>query len=299
MKPRSVLFDIFGSYVRYRGGGISLSSLVQLLSWFDISDDATRVMLSRMRREHWFTAQRVGRSSYYSLTDTGWGLLDEGLTRIFERKSEEWDGTWQVIVYSLPERHRGLRERFRKELAWRGFGPLAASTWIGPHDRAAGLQALLPDDATFQVFSSRTGSTFEDSSIAASCWDLRSLDQDYVAFVEQYAPWMEPKRAEQVTPEEAFVIRTEITHDYRRFPFRDPDLPSRLLPRDWSGHEAHGVFRATLSNLEARAWEAFDEVYEQPPTGTRFESALRGLGGAPHSHLGSVGMASPDVVSRR
>jgi phenylacetic acid degradation operon negative regulatory protein len=273
MKPRSVLFDIFGSFVRYRGGGIALSSLVQLLSWFGISDDATRVMLSRMRREEWFIAQRSGRSSYYSLTDKGWRLLDEGLTRIFDRRSEQWDGTWQVIVYSLPENHRGLREKIRKELAWRGFGPLAPSTWIGPHDRAAGLQALLPEDATFHVFSSRTGSTFEDSKIASSCWNLRSLNEDYGSFIDQYAPWTEPKRAEQVTAQEAFVIRTKITHDYRRFPFRDPDLPSRLLPRDWSGHEAHGVFRATLANLESRAWEAFDEVYEQPPSGSYSQSA--------------------------
>lgn len=273
MKPRSVLFDIFGSYVRYRGGGIGLSSLVQLLSWFDISDDATRVMLSRMRREQWFTAQRVGRSSYYSLTDRGWQLLDEGLTRIFDRRAEQWDGSWQIIVYSIPEHHRGARERFRKELAWRGFGPLAASTWIGPHDRSSGLHALLPDDSTLLVFTSRTDSPIEDSQIASTCWDLRTLNQDYLDFIEKYSAWTDPRKAELTSPQDALVVRTTITHDYRRFPFRDPDLPSRLLPRDWAGHEAHGVFRATLSNLEARAWEAFDSVYEQPPAGIISETA--------------------------
>lgn len=264
MKPRSVLFDIFGSYVRYRGGVIGLSDLSQILSWFGISEDATRVTLSRMKREDWFTSQRVGRSSYYSLTDRGWRLLDEGLNRIFERRSEEWEGTWQILVYSIPEEHRALRERFRKELAWRGFGPLASSTWICPHDRSGGLQEFLPEGASLQIFSSRTGSVIEDSNIATSCWDIRSLQQDYNAFIHKYSSWMDPKRAEQRTPQEALVMRTTITHDYRRFPFRDPDLPSRLLPRDWPGHEAHGVFRATLSNLESLAWEAFDSAFEQP-----------------------------------
>jgi phenylacetic acid degradation operon negative regulatory protein len=273
MKPRSVLFDIFGGFVRYRGGGIALSSLVQLLSWFDISDDATRVMLSRMKREEWFTAQRIGRSSYYSLTERGWQLLDEGHARIFDQRSEQWDGTWRVVVYSIPEHHRGLRERFRKELAWRGFGPLAGSTWIGPHDRVSGLSSMLPEDATFHVFTSRTGSAMEDSAIASTCWDLRSLHQDYAAFIDEYSPWVEPRYAESVSLQEAFVTRTRITHDYRRFPFRDPDLPARLLPRDWLGHEAYGVFRATLANLEACAWEAFDAVYEQPPSMPVPESA--------------------------
>jgi len=266
MKPRSVLFDIFGSYVRYRGGGIGLSGLANLLSWFDISDDATRVMLSRMRRENWFTAQRSGRSSYYFLTERGWRLLDEGLVRIFDKRAEEWDGTWQILVHSIPEHHRGIREAFRKELAWRGFGPLAVSTWIGPHDRVAGLQAMLPEEATFYVFGSRTKSVVEDIKIVSSCWDLSSLQHDYLAFIEQYAHWSDPKVAEKIGPQEAFITRTQITHDYRRFPFRDPDLPSRLLPRDWAGHEAHGLFRAVSSNLEAGAWDAFDAVYERPPT---------------------------------
>lgn len=265
MKPRSVLFDIFGSYVRYRGGVIGLSDLSTIVSWFGISEDATRVTLSRMKRENWFTSQRVGRSSFYSLTDQGWRLLDEGRDRIFERRAEEWDGTWQLLVYSIPEEHRATRERFRKELAWRGFGPLAASTWVCPHDRSAGLQEMLPDEASLQVFTSRTGSVIDDSTIATTCWDIASLHRDYQAFIDEYAPWIDLRRAEGTSEREAFVMRTTITHAYRHFPFRDPDLPSRLLPRDWPGHEAHGVFRAALSNLEASAWKAFDDVYEQPP----------------------------------
>jgi len=267
VKPRSVLFDIFGSYVRYRGGVIGLGDLSAIMSWFGISDDATRVTLSRMKREHWFTSQRVGRSSYYSLTDQGWRLLDEGHNRIFERRSEEWDGTWQVLVYSIPEEHRSTRERFRKELSWRGFGPLAASTWVCPHDRSAGLHEMLPDGASLQVLTSRTGSVLEDRTIATTCWDIASLKRDYQVFVDEYAPWMDPRRAERVSKRESFVMRTTITHAYRRFPFRDPDLPSRLLPRDWPGHEAHGVFRGALSSLETSAWQAFDGVYEQPPLG--------------------------------
>jgi len=267
MKPRSVLFDIFGSYVRYRGGVIGLGDLSSIMSWFGISDDATRVTLSRMKRESWFTSQRIGRSSYYSLTDRGWQLLDDGLNRIFERRAEEWDGTWQVLVYSIPEHHRALRERFRKELSWRGFGPLAASTWLCPHERASGLTEMLPDDAQLQVFTSRTGSMLEDSTIARSCWDIDSLQKDYRLFIDRYAPWMDTRKVERTSAREALVVRTEITHDYRLFPFRDPDLPSRLLPRDWPGHEAHGIFRATLANLESLAWQAFDEAYEQPPLG--------------------------------
>ena len=84
VKPRSILFDIFGSYVRYRGGVVGLSNLTQLLGWFGVSEDSVRVTLSRMRREKWFSSKRAGRASFYSLTPKGWELLDEWLQRIFE-----------------------------------------------------------------------------------------------------------------------------------------------------------------------------------------------------------------------
>ena len=266
LKPRSILFDIFGSYVRYRSGVIGLSNLTQLLGWFGISEDSVRVTLSRMKREKWFSSERAGRASFYSLTPKGWELLDEGLERIFERYSNPWDGNWHMLIYSIPEEHRSAREKFRKELTWRGFSSLAASTWVSPHDRSEGLRSFLPPGSQMQIFSSRTPSSTADVEIAASCWDLVSLNEDYKDFIRAFEPWADPSATKDFSPEQAFVTRTQITHDYRLFPFRDPDLPIRLLPHDWSGHKAHSVFRATLRNLEAPAWIAFDSVYEQPPT---------------------------------
>jgi phenylacetic acid degradation operon negative regulatory protein len=266
MKPRSVIFDIFGTYVRYRGGTIGLSQIVNMLSWFGISDDAARVTLSRMRREGWFETRRAGRSSYYELSDRGWRLLDEGWTRIFERRTDEWTGVWQVIVYQIPEEHRAARERFRKELAWRGFAPLAPSTWISPHDRAYGLADLLPDGAKVQLLTSRTPSYEDDQDIAQSCWDVDALATDYRDFIERYRPLMSEIGVDQLSPEEAFVQRTQATYEYRRFPFRDPDLPARLLPTDWPGHTAHGVFLSVFDRLAKPAWKAFESIYEQPPS---------------------------------
>jgi phenylacetic acid degradation operon negative regulatory protein len=33
-----------------------------------------------------------------------------------------------------------------------------------------------------------------------------------------------------------------IVHEYRLFPYRDPDLPLELLPHDWAGTYAHESF---------------------------------------------------------
>lgn len=266
MKPRSVVFDIFGSYVRHRGGVIGLSSLVEALSWFGITEDAARVTLARMRREAWFTSQREGRSSYYTLSQRGWQLLDQGRQRIFERHKDEWDGQWRVVVYSIPEEHRVTRESFRKELNWRGFASLAPSTWISPWDRADGLSEFLPEGAYLNRFSSRTPSHNEDVALARRCWDVDSLATDYRTFIAKYAPESHNTTTLELTPQESFVTRTLMTYEYRRFPFRDPDLPLRLLPAAWPGHVAHSVFRSSFDRLAEPAWQAFEEIYEEPPT---------------------------------
>ena len=46
----------------------------------------------------------------------------------------------------------------------------------------------------------------------------------------------------ELTPEEALVARVELVSAYRRFPFRDPQLPTALQPDGWPGDEAYETF---------------------------------------------------------
>ena len=267
MKTRSIVFDVFGSYVRYKGGVIGIGDLVEMLRWFAVSEDAVRVTMSRMRREGWFVSRRDGRTSYYALSDRGWAVLDEGRPRIFDRRRDDWSGEWHLVVLTLPDGGRGQRDQrdqIRTEMSWRGYAPLAPSTWIASRPRAEGLDSILPEGTETHLFTSRAPSLAEDQRIAASHWDLESLADDYRAFVLDYEPLMSADHTESLSDEEVFVRRTEIIHEYRLFPFRDPDLPARLLPNNWPGHEAHGVFLHIVDALADRAWAAFDRVYDQP-----------------------------------
>ena len=51
-----------------------------------------------------------------------------------------------------------------------------------------------------------------------------------------------------------------LIHDYRLFPFRDPDLPPELLPEGWSGRAAHEVFLEAHGLLRAPAEGYVDGV---------------------------------------
>jgi phenylacetic acid degradation operon negative regulatory protein len=244
VKARELIFDIFGDYLRGRGGEARLRDLSSLMSCFDVPETTVRVLVTRLRREGWLSSRREGRETIYGLTDATWRLLDEGRDRIFNRVPGPWDGQWHMIIYSVPESERTVREQLRKKLAWCGFGPFSSATWLSPHDRTPQVLAAFADQSKVQldVFRSRSKGLDADRSIAARAWDLGALDDAYVEYLRASRPRLASYRAGRLRGVEAFVERMKLIHHYRSFPFRDPYLPSELLPAGWHGRLAHDVF---------------------------------------------------------
>jgi len=302
MKARSLVFDLFGDYLRYRGGEVRLRALVSLMGCFDVPEATVRVVVTRLRKEGWLESRRDGRETVYGLSEGAWALLDEGRARIFNRAAGPWDGQWHMVIYSVPETDRALREQLRKRLAWLGFGPLSSSVWLSPHARLdevraafselcanmpgaadvpgpAGVpgaadvpgaedvpgSALAPGGvpaARIDTFRSRSAGVASDRDIAARAWDLPALDRDYRDLLETYRPRLPDYRRGALAGAAALVERMHLIHDYRRFPFRDPDLPPELLPDDWSGRRAHEVFLEAHGLLRAPAEACVDALIE-------------------------------------
>lgn len=264
MKARSLVFDLFGDYLRYRGGEARLRTLTTLMACFDVPEATVRVVVTRLRREGWLASRRDGRETTYALTDAAWRLLDEGRSRIFDRVAGPWDGQWHMVIYSVPETERALREQLRKKLAWLGFGPLSASVWLSPHDRIGQVKAAFADQPAVRLdaFHARSEGFGSDRDMADRSWDLAALDRDYTALLAEYRPRLARYRAGELRGQDALVERMRLMHDYRLFPFRDPDLPPELLPPGWSGRAAHEVFLEAHGLLRASADDFVDAVSE-------------------------------------
>ncbi|MBW0114837.1 PaaX family transcriptional regulator [Pseudonocardia abyssalis] len=262
MKARSLVFDLFGDYLRYRGGAVRLRTLTALMACFDVPEATVRVVVTRLRKEGWLESRRDGRETTYLLTDAAWALLDEGRARIFDRAAGPWDGQWHMVIYSVPETERALREQLRKKLAWLGFGPLSASVWLSPHDRIAQVKAGFAEHSAVRLdaFHARSEGAGADRGMADRSWDLAALDRDYAALLAEYRPRLTRYRAGELLGRDALVERMRLMHDYRRFPFRDPDLPPELLPAGWSGRAAHEVFLEAHGLLRSEAEGFVDEV---------------------------------------
>ncbi|MFJ8537173.1 PaaX family transcriptional regulator C-terminal domain-containing protein [Streptomyces sp. NPDC093591] len=262
MKPRSLVFDLFGDYLRYRGGEVRLRGLVALMDCFDIPESTVRVVAARMRKEGWLDSSREGRETVYALTDASWRLLDEGRERIFGRARGPWDGQWHMVIYSVPEADRALREQLRKELSWLGFGLLSASVWISPHDRIAQVRESFADHPSVRIdaLHARSEGTAADRDMATRSWDLTALNKEYGELLDRYRPRLAGYRAGEMRGRDALVERMRLVHDYRMFPFRDPDLPPELLPEGWVGRQAHELFLEAHGLLRVEAEAYVDEV---------------------------------------
>lgn len=269
VRTQFLVFTLFGEYILPRGGSIWTSSLLSLLDRLNVSERAARNTLSRMSRKGWLVARKEGRCSQYSLTPRGWALLVQGEKRIFEPPLREWDGMWHIVVFSLPEKKRSLRHAFRTSLSWFGFGQLAPSMWISPHNRKTEIFALCGElgiQDHVETFSGIHTGPSEDQELVRRCWDLPHLANQYKKFIAKFEKeYLACKDDEKrtLTPDDCFVRRFWLTHYYQSFPRIDPNLPVALLPPGWIGFKARQVFDDYHGILEKTAGEFVDAMLNE------------------------------------
>lgn len=243
--PQHLITTLLGDYWFRRAEQLPSAALVRLAEEFGVSAVAGRAALSRLARRDLLESSKVGRRTYYRLTDRASAVLSEGRHRImsFGLDQGEWDGTWVVAAFSVSEDQRDLRHALRTKLRWLGFAPLYDGLWVSPTadaDSAAGTLVEL-GVPTATVFRARA---LEVPGLRAprEAWDFDQLRRNYDEFLARYSPLLIRVRKGAVGASEALVARTGIMDTWRTFPNFDPDLPAELLPDDWPRSAARDVF---------------------------------------------------------
>lgn len=264
LRPRSMLFTLYGDYVYPHRDEIWLGSLVAIAERLGITEVAVRSAVARLAREGWVNARKAGNRSFYSLSETGRSLIEEGTRRIYRTNGKAWDGGWCLLTYSIPESERGKRDRLRKRLAWLGFGALGGGVYVAPRNVGDDVRKLLVSHNALQfarIFRAQLGAGHSDQEIVKQCWQLDSIARAYERFLRHYRPLYDADLRRYKTGAlddgVAFAMRFALTHDFRRFPFIDPDLPEELLPKHWAGATARALFERYHAMLTAGASRYF------------------------------------------
>lgn len=263
MKARSALFTLFGDVVRPAGGEAWLATITACMQTVGFRREAVRTALHRMTAEGWVTPRREGRYAAYQLTDRGVARLEEAAARIYRLRSQAWDGRWRLLLApSLAE------AEVVATLRWIGYGQVQPGVWAHPHPHPEAARRLLAGTGAGAGAGAGAATWVEaatvadDARLAAAAWSLADLQALHEGFIAQWGATAIPS-----VPAEAFALRLRLVHGWRKFLFLDPGLPAELLPRDWPGFAAAGVFRDTYEALRASSWAYFHDLQRQGPPG--------------------------------
>ena len=252
-QPQHLLITLLGDYWYGRREHLPSAALVRLLAEFGVTQVGARAALSRLARRGLLESSRVGRRTYYGLTERAAAVIADGARRIysFGTAARSWSGQWTVAAFSIPEEQRDIRHALRSRLRWLGFAPLYDGVWVTAGDETAAATAVLKDleiaMATVMTAVVAPGSPLSGDPLCA--WDLGGLRGRYLDFVAKYEPLLERIGTGGVGASEALVTRTAVMNEWRNFPNLDPDLPPELLPRPWPRAEARRIFVELYNGL--------------------------------------------------
>jgi len=262
LRAKSLIVTIYGDSILPHGGSVWLGSLIRLVAPFGLSERMVRTAVFRLTRDRWLLAEPVGRRSYYALTAEGRRRFEAAHRRIYHGDRTPWDGRWLLVLTNVCALEADRRETLRRDLLWQGFGTLAPSVLAHPAGDEGEVRQTLESldlaDGVVVMRAEMHALTDPAARLALvrGCWDLDTLAADYGAFLDRFRPVWQTTRAagDDLTPEQAFLIRTLLIHDYRRVLLRDPTLPDAVLPPDWPGAAARllcrNLYRATQAAAE-------------------------------------------------
>jgi phenylacetic acid degradation operon negative regulatory protein len=256
----SLITTVFGDAILPRGGRVSLGSMIQLLQPLGVNERLVRTAVYRLVKDEWLQSEALGRRTDYMLTPSGRSRFDEASRQIYAADIPGWDRRWRLILV-VGDLELRVRERLRKSLFWHGFGETASGSFVHPTAdlekvmeslMSEGQEAVLAKLMPLVAVNSRVTPCATDIDMVKKAWNLDGLALSYEGFLQKY----EPIRAallsfglEDVSPDNAFLVRTLLIHDVRRLLLRDPQLPESLLPTTWPGSRARLLCRDLYRKL--------------------------------------------------
>ncbi|MDY7104790.1 MAG: PaaX family transcriptional regulator C-terminal domain-containing protein [Actinomycetota bacterium] len=251
-----LLMTLMGEFMLPLGGTAWTQTIIGLAERLGVRDKAARQALARTCDRGWLDRERVGRQTRWILTDHATELLEPGAERIygFGQDRRPWDGSWLMLLASVPERDRNVRYRMGLGLSWAGFGSIGQGIWLSPWvDRESVAVEVLRDlgvEAT--SFHGSLGQLGDAPDLAGRAWDLPELRGHYERFLDD----TDALTGRLPDGGDAAAELAALVHRWRRFPFLDPDLPDALLPDDWPGPVAARRFADLRASLlaGARTW---------------------------------------------
>jgi phenylacetic acid degradation operon negative regulatory protein len=284
-RARSLIVTVWGDTLAPHGGEVWLATLIRLLAPFGVNERLVRTSVFRLAKDGGLEGLARGRRTRYRLTSEGAKRFAQAYRRVYAPPSRPWNGTWDVVVVPPVALSAAVRQRLRDDLGWSGYAPFAPGVHARPSRALGGAAEAIAWPEGVLRFAGRDLTDADGATLAGraeEAWALPAMAVEYRGFLGRFQPLAEAFARRPASPEQGFVVRTLLVHEYRRTRLRDPQLPPELLPAGWPGAEAYAlcrdVYRAAeplaREHLAAALADEGDELLPAfPEFLTRFEAA--------------------------
>lgn len=171
---------------------------------------------------------------YFSLTERAAVVLADGQERIWRTGAvnRDWDGTWTLVGFSLPESWRRERHDLRSRLVWAGFGPLQSGLWVAPgRVDIAPIAAELGLGDRIRGFHGEAAAPTGAGDLLRTAFDVDAIAEGYRDFLDSWGGGAGAAAAQDDLGRQ-LLLHTDWLDVVRG----DPHLPAEHLPR--SGRRA-------------------------------------------------------------
>ncbi|PAZ12544.1 PaaX family transcriptional regulator [Streptomyces sp. SA15] len=263
LRPQSLLLAFFGDHVLEEGPVCVYSgSIIDVLGRVGVGEQAVRSTLTRMVGRGLLQRQRQGRRMYFGLTPHATQILHDGRTRVWETSAvnDDWDGTWTLLGFSLPEAWQRQRHDLRSRLTWSGFGPLYSGLWIAPgRVDVSEIVAELGIAAHVKIFHACADAATDVDVMIRDTWDLETIAARYIAFENR---WISHVGDTTLDP---LATHLRLVAEWLGTIRTDPRLPVRHLPPDWPARSAEKTFRRLAEQTGEPGRRVAAELLETTP----------------------------------
>ncbi|MGB0495228.1 MAG: PaaX family transcriptional regulator C-terminal domain-containing protein [Kangiellaceae bacterium] len=252
---KTFIVTVFGDVISQHGGWVWLGSLIESLSSLGYSERLVRTSVFRLVEDDWLQVKKIGRKSYYGLTQSANNHNKKAARRIYASSNVSDKNNWLIVILSTIPEEKLIP--FKRQLKWLGFSSIVNSVFAHPSFDRSSLDETLKELNLLGeviVFSAKTIN--EASSIALKKlvfqkWNLAQLQNLYKQFYNDYYPIFELIiNGVNLSDHQSFQLRLLIIHEYRRILLSDHELPKAMLPNDWSGVSANNLVKQLYSKLE-------------------------------------------------
>jgi phenylacetic acid degradation operon negative regulatory protein len=255
-----MLLTVLGELVLPTGEPVWTASLLHVLTGMGFAEQAARQAISRAANGGWIESQKVGRKVRWSVTGEGTRIIEEITQRVLSLQNvpERWDGDCVILVISIPHAKESVRKRLYAALGWSGFGCPSPGLWASPHvgrlsEADAVIRELGLEDSTISFIGQTAKVGLTDHQIVERAWDLEHVAARYQELIAKY------EILDPLAGDELLFTYLALVHEWRQFPYMDPQLPRDLLP-EWVGHRAVDTFTSLRRRWTSAAHDRWREI---------------------------------------